>query len=57
MTLPPEDDSPDDLLLPEDELMALAEIDENDIEAAIAFWDEYASEEFKGALNGSQEEL
>ena len=31
-------------------LLGFAEIDANDIPTALAWWDEHASEEFKGAL-------
>ena len=51
--MPPEEKpDPKDLLLSDDELDALAEIDEDDIAAAVQWWDENASDEFRGALGG-----
>jgi len=37
--------------LPEDELLAIAEIDTLDIDEALEWWDEYASDDFVGALD------
>lgn len=37
--------------LPLDELLAMAEIDTMDIDEALEWWDEYASDDFVGALD------
>ena len=50
-TKPSEDDPPESQLIPLEDLLSLAEIDEEDIEAAILWWDDHASEDFKGALD------
>lgn len=41
---------PDDLVLTAEELDDLAAIADDDIEAALAWWDEYASDAWQGAL-------
>lgn len=35
-----------------DDLLQLAELDEADMDASAAWWDEHASNTFKGALDG-----
>lgn len=42
---------PSDLAMPLDELMAFAAVSEDDIQAAIDWWNENASETWKGALD------
>lgn len=50
---PPEPEpavNPEDELIPLDELLDFARIDENDLDAAILWWNENAPEAWRGAL-------
>jgi len=47
----PPTQQPDDPLMPFDELLDLAATDEPAIEAALTWWDEYASLEWIGVLD------
>lgn len=48
---PPPPVHPVDELIPLEELLAFAEIDENDPDAALRWWDDNAPEEWRGALD------
>lgn len=48
---PPDDElTPEELLIPFEDLLSMAEVDEMDIERAVQWWDDNASDAWKGAL-------
>ena len=56
MTLPQDDFSAADLLLPPDELDAMAEVSDDDVDNALEWWDAHATHEFRGILDEPQNE-
>jgi hypothetical protein len=51
---PDNEPKPEDLVMPLDDLMAMADVSEDDIAEAQEWWNETASDEWKGALDDDE---